>query len=703
MLSQGAADELAPLFAAHHWVEYPDGKQYCEVPPHARGIPHGLTPGVHACLSPMIDGLETLRTQLGRQEASTVDTLMALPFGPFTQALAPTVEPTADLYSIRLCVRDNVHNATATGRAYMPDATHDDDAILREPLFLRPSQTSVSDNPFNTSYEAMDSFFNCAINLALLARSACRGCWDPVPWLHKEIHEWITGPEGAVDELRCLPTFPADACLLLNLMYPCNWTVGENLVLPVWAEAVPAAARATTEAKTDESRRGLYLKELVSSELLQQARTWWAAFSRADSPSYYSWEPETCTSDVHPSSRCAWHAGVAPLLTVLEQQNGSHYVDGVTCAAVRAALENAVQAAWLVHSPDGEQPPPPECPCSTASGPEKVRRPHIDPIFVNDELQGEEARGCLVGVKPHQLRQVLALALGAALPGVEVQACRNEGARPSLCASPAPSHTLAARRRTQPAHQLRGRHCQRGRLGAQRQEHLAGADRGCVRSPRFAAPPLTRGPPARSRRGGLRQPRGQAGRLQEAAQRLGRERAAAVQDAGPRAAAPSQGAPRPRREQRGLDQAEGGHDRPARPAQGDARLRARAPRDGGGCLLGARGRPAVARGDALTARPLIGFWLGGTMNLCCGEVDDPAAAGRTCCHLSLRDVVHVLLVGASLVGALILVATCLSTRAPGPTEEIDTSVECEEGGSGGEDAGAYRDPAPALSDEESPR
>lgn len=99
------------------------------------------------------------------------------------------------------------------------------------------------------------------------------------------------------------------------------------------------------------------------------------------------------------------------------------------------------------------------------------------------------------------------------------------------------------------------------------------------------------------------------------------------------------------------------------------------------------------------------------MNLCCGEVDDPAAAGRTCCHLSLRDVVHVLLVGASLVGALILVATCLSTRAPGPTEEIDTSVECEEGGSGGEegecsggeDAGAYRDPAPALSDEESPR
>ena len=75
-----------------------------------------------------------------------------------------------------------------------------------------------------------------------------------------------------------------------------------------------------------------------------------------------------------------------------------------------------------------------------------------------------------------------------------------------------------------------------------------------------------------------------------------------------------------------------------------------------------------------------------------------------CCQFSAEDVAA----GFAVAGALIMVATCRPTRAPEPTE-IDTSVVCEEGGGGGgecsgeEDAGLYRDPASALSDEESPR
>ena len=48
----------------------------------------------------------------------------------------------------------------ATGRSYLPDATHEDDAIFTEPLWRRPCQASVGDNPFATSYEYADSVWN---------------------------------------------------------------------------------------------------------------------------------------------------------------------------------------------------------------------------------------------------------------------------------------------------------------------------------------------------------------------------------------------------------------------------------------------------------------------------------------------------------------------------------------------------------------
>jgi len=86
-----------------------------------------------------------------------------------------------------------------------------------------------------------------------------------------------------------------------------------------------------------------------------------------------------------------------------------------------------VQAAWLVASPDGKSPPPPDHPASEAAEPKRVRRPIIDPVFVGDEKRGVRQRGCLVGLKPHQLRQVCALAMGAHLPDVKCQVSRNEG------------------------------------------------------------------------------------------------------------------------------------------------------------------------------------------------------------------------------------------------------------------------------------
>jgi len=86
------------------------------------------------------------------------------------------------------------------------------------------------------------------------------------------------------------------------------------------------------------------------------------------------------------------------------------------------------KTAWLAYSDNGTAPPKSPNPASDCPTMNDVRRPHLDPIFC---AQGEqldiEPRGCLVGLKPFQLRQIYALLMGAHMPGVVVQCVRNEG------------------------------------------------------------------------------------------------------------------------------------------------------------------------------------------------------------------------------------------------------------------------------------
>jgi len=133
------ADKLCLRFAKAHWVEISDGRHFVEAPVSTRGIPHNLTPGIHACLDEYTEALETLRKHSGRTEAATVDSLLALSFSPWSQALAPVIEATADL-SMRLCVRDPSLLSVQSGKAYLPDSTDEEEALVREPLFRRPCQ-----------------------------------------------------------------------------------------------------------------------------------------------------------------------------------------------------------------------------------------------------------------------------------------------------------------------------------------------------------------------------------------------------------------------------------------------------------------------------------------------------------------------------------------------------------------------------------
>jgi hypothetical protein len=127
------------------------------------------------------------------------------------------------------------------------------------------------------------------------------------------------------------------------------------------------------------------------------------------------------------------------MLELLLKHKGSHELTHEDRAELRERVNTlASRAAWLAYSEDGIKPPAAPHPLAECANPEDVRRPHLDPIFC---AQGEaleiEPRGCLVGLKPFQLRQLYALLVGSHLlpraphadpshPGVQV--VRNEGA-----------------------------------------------------------------------------------------------------------------------------------------------------------------------------------------------------------------------------------------------------------------------------------
>lgn len=418
-LSQEVASELAVRHAEEQFVMFDREEEgvgetvFTEVPLCARGIPHGYVPGIHSMARDYCAFLESLRLATGRADSDTVDSIHVLPFSPFSQALRPDLEPSSDA-SLRTCFREEAESSVATGRAHLVDATSEDMAIAREPLFRRPSQCSAGDNPFSTSYENVDSFFNAASALGLVARTACRlrkadaTPAECVSHLHSIVSKLVFGVEGYGDDQSedtlVDASWAADALLLLNSMYPSETLVGSPAIDPGVAKAAPYVQQL---AALD--RRPACLERALSKSEMAGVRSFWAAFCRS--------EP----------SRCAWTSGVAPLLTLVLAHGGSHKTSLEVVAQFRSALDAAARAVWLVHSEDGVARPPPGSPLHDAASPAGVATHHTSPVFVEDQHDGLKQRSSVVGLKPHTYRQVLSLAMGARIDGVECQAALNEG------------------------------------------------------------------------------------------------------------------------------------------------------------------------------------------------------------------------------------------------------------------------------------
>jgi hypothetical protein len=405
-ISTECANAMALRFAKKQWLVFDDPsrkrklganegppKVYAQAPVPCRGIPHGFIPGVHSATAKFCDFVESYRKASGREDRDTVDSIFCLPFSPFTQALRPDIEASSDA-SLRTCFRDEFESSVATGRAHLVDSTSEEMAIVREPLFRRPCQVSAGDCPFATAYESVDSFFNAACALALVASCALKSKSpgaspaECVSHLHVVVSGFVRGPRAP------------------DSMYPARLEVGRLALHEAVAGGPPMVQRLLAKRKPAAPQLG---DVRATGAQLSAARAFWAAFARAD--------PE----------QCAWTSGLAPLLTLILTHNGSHAVSLEVAAQFKGCIDAATRAAWLVHSPDGRARPPPGSPLADVEEPSKLSRQHVDPVFCGSVADGVQQRAALVGLKPHTFRQVLAEMMGSFIAGVDCNVAINEG------------------------------------------------------------------------------------------------------------------------------------------------------------------------------------------------------------------------------------------------------------------------------------
>jgi hypothetical protein len=398
VLPLDAADAIAARLARAHFVTVGDNK-YVAAPPSTRGIPHGYIPGIHSCLNDYTIALD----ELFGAGSDTVNGLFSMPFSPFTQALAPTVEATIDP-TIRLTFRNVFEASSLTGRSNLPDATSDADAIAIEPLFRRPSIESSTDNPFCNIYPYVETALAACAAIAQLA-SILKPNASSAGKV-SALHSCITAFHAEGQRTTFSTLVAIDACVLLHALFPASHSIGEPVVTACYAIAHPQIHR----SHRDGNEHAL-LEDVLTEEEVESARSFWARFSTRS------------------TERCPWHVGIAPMLTILLDRDGSHLVTSETVFQMRAVLNTLCSStAWLVYSEDGVLPPAKPNPLADISEARKVKRPQLDPIAVANDDLSIKPRGALVGLLPFQFRQLLTLMNASHLPGCdEVTVVRNEG------------------------------------------------------------------------------------------------------------------------------------------------------------------------------------------------------------------------------------------------------------------------------------
>lgn len=404
LVDQQTADQYCEALANRHYMKVSE-EHYDSIPVEARGIPHLAIPGLHAYLDEYYQGLKTLRSKthperVAHNEFPTTQSMSCLPFTPFGQALAPGT--TAELDTTHhFAFRNRADQCDMDGRCFLNDATLEDVALLRAPLFPRAQIVDAADNPFELADDHIDSFFNMAATVAILLQTEY-GVVD------KDLVEQVAlsfhGKRPVCEGMQVA----ADLMVLFNGMYPMAFGVSKPHILSAYAEAVAKAHRAAKEQEAAGATvQGLSLNSMnLPPEDVTEAQSYGQRFFTLVFPELW------------------------PLVQLLSVMQGRYNMRVEETHEMSKRLERAVRAAWYLHSPDGELPPPLGHPLAGVAGPDQVNCKHVAPRVVDRE-QGddtwEKARGGLVGMMPGGYRQLLSMLVAASTMDVAVQVHRNYG------------------------------------------------------------------------------------------------------------------------------------------------------------------------------------------------------------------------------------------------------------------------------------
>jgi len=396
LMSQQVSDEYCAALADRMYVQV-SPTHYDRIPVATRGIPHHAIPGLHTFLSDVSTGLDAVREAMGI-ESHTVDSLQCLPFGPYAESLAPNCG--ADDATAGARFRNRFDRLDSDGRSFLIDATVEDAAIFREPLVRRLQMIDPSDNPFASNAEQLSVLLNALSTIALLAK-ACFLQTDPeeaVAQLWTALERFHAG-EGAIPCQEY--ALAADTMALLSAaVYPVNLAVGEPMVPEVYV-AAHAQVRPRRRGEVHENGQS------IDSEL-------WESMTR--------------------DTESSWPALEAVMVRLL-RDDGRCDLTLEDLSEMKQLMDEVLQGAWRVASPDGVAPPPAPHPMSGAACPGEVTSEGLLPIFVDKYNADDETwtiqRGAPIGCKPGGYRQLLALLIGSASCKlqdlVKVQLWRNEG------------------------------------------------------------------------------------------------------------------------------------------------------------------------------------------------------------------------------------------------------------------------------------